>query len=181
MPRPSPRQLRSAQGLLKEFHGWREAQTLRQSPWRGPWELWAIGPARVLYYSSDKADPGDESDRGGEWKGYYHDQDDGTLVYLPPSMAAKVLGVGERPRRVLRPAWPDVLVWLGAADGYEVEVGGKVLEARLDGGPRMGGVQLWSFPDRSALVAAPASGGREEDCVLWTGPALTVTRAGIEG
>lgn len=177
--RGEPANLSKAQRLLREFHS-REHETLWESPWRGPHEMWAVGAGKVLYYSSDKADPGDPNDPGGEWKGYFHDHEAGTKVYLTPNRAQRVLN-GARPLDVVRPNWPDVLVWLGSADGYDVRVGGgKAKAVKLDG-KRGSGLQLWAFPDRSALVAVPPKGGREDDTVFWFGPNLTVGWAGVEG
>jgi len=102
------------------------------------------------------------------------------LIYLAPAAAQRRLQRAN-PVDALTVRWPNELVWLGSADGYDVEVAGRKVSVKLDGGKKMRGMQLWAFPDRSCLVAAPAQGGRESECVLWCGPSLTVIHDGVDG
>lgn len=183
--RGAPAGLREARTLLREFHR-RNADDMWEAPWRGPEELWCIGHGKQVLYSSDKANPDDPTDPGGTWHGYFHDHEPSTLVFVTPKRARGLLGY-EPPPEIRRPRWPDLVTWLGTADGYQVRIGRAVRDVRLDGRRNMKGLQLWGFPcprfrgDCYDLVAAPAGGGREEDTVLWCGPDLTITWAGIDG
>ena len=174
-----PNNVSRAAQLFSAFHS-RDPERQWRASWRGPAELHAIGRAQVLYYSSDKVDPSELQDPGGVWKGYYHDHDPDTRIYLPPAAAGRRLN-GRRPADVLHLRWPEPFIWLGSADGYKVEIDGRIADVKLDGKRGMKGLQLWALPDASALVAAPADGGREDECVVWYGPALTVQHEGVEG
>lgn len=181
----NPPGLEGARELLRNFHSRTDPGELWEAEWVPPPEMWAVGTGQVIYYSSDKIDPDDAEDPGGVWKGYYHDHLKDTLVYLTPAKA-KVLLKGGRALDIVRPEWPEVLTWLGSADGYRMEVKGKELTRNLSGKKGLTGLQLWSFPSPryiggACLVAAPAQGGSEAQTVLWAGPNLTVDWPGIEG
>lgn len=173
-----------ARRLLQTFHSRSDEGRLAEHSW-GPHEMWAVGSGVQVLYSSDKIDPGDPSDRGGVWKGYFHDQDPDTLVYLPPAKAKRLLKGGAALDRCY-PEWPEAMTWLGSADGYTLDCDGRIVERKLDG-RQGGGLQLWGFPCMRGfsgcmdLVAAPATGGREGDAVLWCGPNLTIDWPGIDG
>ena len=175
----------AARRLLQEFHSRSDSGVIEEAPWSPPPELWAVGVGEQVLYSSDKVDPGDPSDPGGVWKGYFHDQNPDTLVYLPPGQAKKLLR-GKSALDRIYPEWPEVVTWLGSADGYTVSINGQTKTVRLDG-KKGSGLQLWAMPSLKgaagswSLLAAPAAGGRESDCVVWCGPALTVSWPGIEG